>query len=103
MQITLRQQDMSLLCQLWSLNESLQELKLSLKDRNSDTNSDCSSYGLDTCLDMIPIIEEHEYENEMFHSHPYENEMIEDGEKDNVNDENDDEGLYEPVYIEPHV
>ena len=99
-QMSLRQQDMSLLCQLWSLNESLQELKLALRDRSSDTNSECSSYSLDTNLDMNPIIEEdhdHEYENEMFHSHKYENEMFHDKEsKDTAEEDN----IYEPVYIE---
>jgi hypothetical protein len=33
--VSLRQVDMNLLCQLWSLNESLQELKLNQSSRNS--------------------------------------------------------------------
>ena len=97
--MSLREQDMSLLTQLWSLNESLQELKLAMKDRGgSDTASECSSY-MDVGLDMlIPTIEEHEYENEEFHSkHQYENETI--AEANEATKAKDHDDYYEPVYI----
>ncbi|XP_046355893.1 leucine repeat adapter protein 25-like [Haliotis rufescens] len=40
--VDLRQLDMSLLCQLWSLHEAIQEYKVVMQDRYSETNSECS-------------------------------------------------------------
>ncbi|XP_046578463.1 leucine repeat adapter protein 25-like [Haliotis rubra] len=40
--VDLRQLDMSLLCQLWSLHEAIQEYKAVMQDRYSETNSECS-------------------------------------------------------------
>lgn len=39
----LRHLDLSLLCQLWSLSDAIQDYKLTLQDRHSETNSECSS------------------------------------------------------------
>ncbi len=51
--------DMCLLCQLWSLNEGIQEYKhVLVYDRHSETNSECSSYSLENGLDTYPSIEE---------------------------------------------
>ncbi|XP_078069495.1 protein FAM89A [Mustelus asterias] len=44
--VGLRQLDMSLLCQLWSLYESIQEYKGTCQDLSAAANSDCS-YGLE--------------------------------------------------------
>ncbi|XP_013386858.1 leucine repeat adapter protein 25 [Lingula anatina] len=53
--VTLRQLDMSLLCQLWALNESIQDYKQMAQERMfSETNSECSyshEAGLDTISD----------------------------------------------------
>lgn len=39
----LRHLDLSLLCQLWSLSDAIQDYKLTLQDRHSEANSECSS------------------------------------------------------------
>ncbi|XP_018597917.2 protein FAM89A [Scleropages formosus] len=44
--VGLRQQDMSLLCQLWSLHESIQEYKGSCQDLTAGSSSD-SPYGME--------------------------------------------------------
>ncbi|MBN3314457.1 FA89A protein, partial [Atractosteus spatula] len=44
--VGLRQQDMSLLCQLWSLHESIQEYKGSCQDLSAASNVD-GSYGME--------------------------------------------------------
>ena len=65
----MRQLDTSVLCQLWSLNEAVQELKQSMLlhgDRLSETNSTCSSRSLDQGLDGI-VEEESDYEPPIFH------------------------------------
>ena len=64
-QINLRQIDMSLLCQLWTLSENIQEYKQAIHERYSETNSTCSSHSLDNGLESLDAIEEHEYENEL--------------------------------------
>jgi len=50
--VGLRQLDMSLLCQLWSLNESLLEYKHLLQDRLSHSMSHASSPGWDNGMDQ---------------------------------------------------
>lgn len=50
--VGLRQLDMSLLCQLWSLNESLLDYKHLLQDRLSHSMSHASSPGWDNGLDQ---------------------------------------------------
>lgn len=56
---------MSLLCQLWTLNESIQEFKQIVRenDRHSETNSDCS-FSHENGLDTISDHDEEEYEYE---------------------------------------
>ncbi|XP_013783840.1 protein FAM89A-like [Limulus polyphemus] len=49
--VGLRQLDMSLLCQLWSLNESIQEYKQLVQERMSASTSYASSPGWDNGLD----------------------------------------------------
>ena len=78
-QVSLRQLDMSLLCQLWALNESLQEYKHVLQasyDR-TETNSECSSYSLDNAndADLIPSIDEAEIEDDVIVSEDAEDDM----------------------------
>ena len=98
--------DMSLLCKLWGLNEAIQELK-SHPTVASDTMSDCSSL-YENGVDGISTIEEHEYENELFHSQVYENipsrghtaspattRGVIGGGRTTEDD------IYEPVYLEP--
>ncbi|MGH0163161.1 UNVERIFIED_CONTAM: hypothetical protein FKN15_044265 [Acipenser sinensis] len=45
-EVGLRQQDMSLLCQLWSLHESIQEYKGSCQDMSAASNAD-GSYNME--------------------------------------------------------
>lgn len=45
-QVGLRQQDMSLLCQLWSLHESIQEYKGSCQDLSAVSSAD-GPYGME--------------------------------------------------------
>ena len=77
---------MSLLCQLMSLNESIQEYKHLLHDRMSDTMSDCSSI----------MEEEHEYENTPYHNDKYVNEFFH---RPNIMSTTPppEESIYEPV------
>ena len=46
LQVGLRQQDMSLLCQLWSLHESIQEYKGSCQDLSVGSSAD-GPYGME--------------------------------------------------------
>ena len=81
---------MSLLCQLMSLNESIQEYKHLLHDRAamSDTMSDCSSI----------IEEEHDYENTPYHNDKYVNEFFH---RPNIMSTTPppEESIYEPVTL----
>ena len=70
-QVGLRQLDISLICQLWSLNESIQDYKTAIVDRQfSETNSECSQEnGLETIHDTEELeaeIIEMEKESEEF-------------------------------------
>jgi len=58
----LRQLDFSLLCQLWTLSENIQEYKQAMHDKFSETNSTCSSHSLDNGIESLDAIEENEYE-----------------------------------------
>lgn len=60
----LRQLDMNLLSQLWTLSENIQEYKQAMHEKYSETNSTCSSHSLDNGIESLDAIEEHEYENE---------------------------------------
>ena len=85
--MSLRQLDMSLLCQLMGLNESIQEYKHLLHDRTSDTTSDCSSI----------MEDEHEYENTPFHSDKYVNEFFHRKSYMSTPTPPPEESIYEPV------
>ncbi|GAB1597847.1 protein FAM89A-like [Argonauta hians] len=39
----LRDLDLNLLCQLWSLSDAIQDYKFTIQDRHSESNSECSS------------------------------------------------------------
>ena len=78
---------MSLLCQLMSLNESIQEYKHILHDRTSDTTSDCSSI----------MEDEHEYENTPFHNDKYVNEFFHRKSYASTPTPPPEESIYEPV------
>ncbi|XP_060708349.1 sprT-like domain-containing protein Spartan [Hemiscyllium ocellatum] len=69
--VGLRQLDMSLLCQLWSLYESIQEYKGTCQDLSAAANSDCS-YGLENGY----FDEEEEYFQEQS--------VVENGKADNL-------------------
>lgn len=53
---------MSLLCQLWSLHEAIQDYKTMVLDRQSETNSECS-YSIERDLDSITSVEDFEAED----------------------------------------
>ncbi|CAH1791136.1 unnamed protein product [Owenia fusiformis] len=60
--VGLRQLDMSLLCQLMTLNESIQDYKQSVQMAYSDANSECGSlYSMDNGLETI----RDDYESEL--------------------------------------
>ena len=93
--------DRSLFRQLWSVHESIQEIKQS-HDKLSETNSECSSiaYSGDGQLDPIQDYKEPVYENEVFHSRIYENYNALSRMSNQVKSEEED--IYEPVYLRPH-
>lgn len=85
--VSLRQLDMSLLCQLMSLNESIHEYKHLLHDRTSDTTSDCSSI----------MEDEHEYENTPYYNDKYVNEFFHRQSYVSTPTPPPEESIYEPV------
>lgn len=58
-QVGLRQLDMSLLCQLWSLHEAIQDYKCAMQDRFSESNSEYS-YGMNSRTSSMNSIDDYD-------------------------------------------
>ena len=67
-QVGLRQLDISLLSQLWSLNDAIQDYKAVVQERYSETNSEYS-WGMNSRTSSIGSIDECDW-NEDIHFRP---------------------------------
>ncbi|XP_060068453.1 protein FAM89A-like [Ylistrum balloti] len=61
----LRELDVSLLCQLWSLNDAIQEYKVAVQDRYSETNSEYS-WGMNSRTSSIGSFDDYDWNADIY-------------------------------------